>query len=351
MKFRISLLLVLVVVLAFGATSRVSAQDCPYSADECALLEAATANAASLTSFYMNYTITLSTSGIPDGQDIAFDLTAEGPFDASAALTVSDPMQALTGIAVANTWNASLNAGGQEIAGVFEFRIVGGELFFQGDVVTQGEWQKLDLATALTALTAQMGDLGAMTGGVDPTAAADPALLAAIMTAAEASEEPLVEYSTSEGPSIDGAATTVFTASVNVKALLQVISDEAVREQLATALQAQGQTVTAQDLAQLELIVRLFEPTLDATTLEFSQYVTNDNPNFAGFNITFNTTIDAETVNAVAQGQGTQLEESIVVDFVFDMQLSQLGESLADTVEPVEDATDLTPALTGSMGN
>jgi hypothetical protein len=40
-----------------------------------------------------------------------------------------------------------------------------------------------------------------------------------------------------------------------------------------------------------------------------------------------------------------------VVDFVFDMQLSQLGESLADTVEPVEDATDLTPALTGSMGN
>jgi predicted phage tail protein len=170
------------------------------------------------------------------------------------------------------------------------------------------------------------------------------------VTAAEASEEPIISYATSEGPSIDGAATTVFTASVNVKALLQVISDEAVREELATALQAQGQQVTADQLAQLELVVRLFEPTLDATSLTFSQYVTNDNPNFAGFNISFNTTVDPETINALSQGQGATLEEPIVVDFEFDLQLTQVGEALADTVEPVADAQDITSSISGAMG-
>jgi hypothetical protein len=341
-KIRFVLLAVLMALMVAAPATTVSrAQDSStclpgMDADTCALFTAATANAGTLTKFNMEYELTAKTTGTTS--DIDMTVNGSGPIDVSAIATAAmsgstDPTALLSGLTMSQTVEASLTSAGSTMGGNFEFRIVGGVLYFKGDMATQDQWMKLDLAQALASATAQMGQMqGQMTGATSAMNTAMSPELAALFS------DPTKFFSTevTDGPEVDGVATQQISLNVNLKALLETVFSEEARPFLLEILKAQGQEVTPeveQQLEQIPVLLRAVAPTLEATKLSVSWLIDPEAEQFRGFGLDFNTVVDKST--AAMMGGSTS---EITVDVHFLVTLSAIGEDF--TVEPVEDAID-----------
>jgi hypothetical protein len=344
MRYVLLALLALVMVIAPAATAtRAQGADClpGLDADTCALFTAATENQGSITSFVMDYNIAMKTTGT--GQDIDLSVVGSGPMDLAALMAadpttaMSDPSGLIKAITASQTMDASMTTAGNTIKGNFEFRIVEGVLYFNGDLATQGKWMKIDLLQALSAASGQMaglqGQLGAATG------AADPAMAAQVMSLFS---DPSKFFTTEvgEGQEVDGVKTTSITLTVNIKALVEALFSEEGRAVLLEILKAQGQEMDAQQLEQAAAAIRIFEPVLDATKMSMSWWIDPEAKQFRGFGLTFNTVVDKTTAALLNPQAATPSE--ITVDFNFLVTLSKLNEAV--TVEPVADAVDAMPA-------
>jgi hypothetical protein len=164
-KFRLTLLLFIAATLvfsaAFGPSLQVNAQgdQCfGLSADDCALAKSAAEQGtlAKLTSFNMEYELTITASG-PQSDNVDLALKGTGPFSVDAASMDSlnkGDVKNIDKLTMANTLSGSLTSKGEHMEGNFEFRIVNGTLYFQGDKATKGKWMSIDLQKAASAASA-----------------------------------------------------------------------------------------------------------------------------------------------------------------------------------------------------
>jgi hypothetical protein len=351
MRFVLLALLALVMVIAPAATAtRAQGADClpGLDADTCALFSAASANQATINKFVMDYEIALKTSGLPDPNNIDLSVKGNGPIDVSAlaAMAMSmatpdpammaDPSAIIKSLVMAQTMDASLSAGGQDLKGTFEFRIVEGVLYFKGDMATQDMWMKVDLLQAVASASGQLSALQGQMGGA-ATGALDPALTEKAM-ALFADTSKFFSTEVGEGGEVEGVKTTSVTLNVNIKALVEALFSEDGRALILEAAKAQGQALTEQDLAQISAILPLLEKTLDATKLSISWWIDPDAKQFRGFAMNFSTVVD-EGLATLANPQSTTPPTAISVDFSFAVTLSKLGEDVV--VEPVADAQEV----------
>ena len=168
-KSRLAILSLVVAIVMFGAVLspalQVNAQSNQcfgLSSDDCALANGTSQPGAmqKLTSFNMAYQLTFSGNG-PQGNTADFSVKGSGPFavDATGVNSLSNgDMNAVAKLTMANTLSWSSTTDGQTKTGNFEFRIVNGTLYFQGDNATQGKWKSVDLQQA--ARSRNFGSMG-----------------------------------------------------------------------------------------------------------------------------------------------------------------------------------------------
>ncbi|MBX3082317.1 MAG: hypothetical protein KF716_11845 [Anaerolineae bacterium] len=347
-KIRFVLLAVLMALMVIAPATTVSrAQDSSMclpgmDADTCALFTAALANSATLTKFNMDYDVAMKTVGTTS--DIDLTVKGSGPIDVSGLATAamsggtSDPSALLNGLVMQQAIDASMTSAGSTIAGKFEFRIVEGVLYYNGDLATQGKWMKLDLMKALASASAQLGQMQSQMAGASNgamSAAMSPEL-------AKLFADPTKFFSTevTDGPEVDGVATQEVKLNVNVQALVETIFSPEARPLLIEIMKAQGQEVTPdleKQLDQMTMVLRAIAPTLEATKLSVSWLIDPEAKQFRGFGINFNTVVDKSTAALM------QATSEITVDFSFLVKLSAIGEDV--TVEPVSDAVDASAGM------
>src|SRR6266851_7570757 len=148
------------------------------------------ANLVKFTSFVMDYNLAVKVTGTPQG-DVSLNVAGNGPFAVDTAAMSSggssNPMAAMTAIQASNVIKASASGGGQNMAGNLEWRITGGNLYFMGDMATQGKWEYISLSDAMTAAMTQFSSMssgsssgpGSMMTGAS-TAFQDPSVQAAL---------------------------------------------------------------------------------------------------------------------------------------------------------------------------
>src|SRR5689334_6376971 len=156
---RLTVLLALAVTALFPAvamTANAQGMTCYNLPDaDCKLFQAATSSdaAAKLTSFTADYTLNLGLTGTGTS-DGTLSITGTGQFSVDPAViaslkgTTSPDAAALTkalgALTLQNTAKATGNMNSEKQDGSLEFRIVGGKLYYMGDVATQGKWMVLD---------------------------------------------------------------------------------------------------------------------------------------------------------------------------------------------------------------
>lgn len=186
MKSRIvTLLLALVLVLML--VPAVSAQGDPsclgLSADDCTILQTATANSENITSFNISYKFNFGLTGLsmlaPGTSDIVLTSDGGGPFAMDMAMMTPD--NPFAGLQLAMDMNGSLNDGTSEQSGSFSFMIVDGNFYMQDP--TSGQWAGVNLMELVNSgvleqaglpITPEMlmgGMAGAEAGSTDPMAA------------------------------------------------------------------------------------------------------------------------------------------------------------------------------------
>ncbi|MCU0514000.1 MAG: hypothetical protein MUE40_15695 [Anaerolineae bacterium] len=165
MKMRavlMSLLLTIVLLMASVA----SAQDTCFGlaeADCTAIAEATNNTLAAASAFTQEFSLSFSVTGIPDSEDLTFNVTGAGPVMMSTAS--SFPLN------LALPMNVSFSVPGQAWEGAVEVRVVDGIAYVQNP--ENGEWAGLDLGQALSDPSA----LGLPVNPADLAGAADPAAL------------------------------------------------------------------------------------------------------------------------------------------------------------------------------
>lgn len=350
MKFtiRIAVLMAMVAALMVMAPAAKPAQaqgDSMFGlkADDAALLQAAFGNLKDLKSFTMDYTLTakVSGTGTSDG-DIS--VTGNGPFaiDASkitmpAASAGSMPMSmdpaamsaALGALTMQNTIKATANMAAQSQTGSFEFRIVGGILYFMGDTATKGKWMKLNLADAMKQASASnpmMSGSGASAAQAQiATLFSDPAILTALQSI----------------PAIPGFITASRGDDVTVgdqkSAAISIVFDigklagaKEIKPLISAALKAQSGT--APDPSQVDQISTLAGTLLAKTTVTVKWLVGTTDKQFHGFGLNIDATVDASMFTGSTTGP-------TVVKFDFLVKMTDLNKDVK--VDPVADAVDV----------
>src|SRR5579859_3716029 len=205
------------------------------------------ANLVKFTSFIMDYNLAVKATGTPQG-DVAINVQGNGPFAVdTAAMSAggsSNPMAAMTAIQASNVIKASASGGGQNMAGNFEWRIVGGTLYFMGDMATQGKWMSLSLSDAMTSAMSQFssmssgssssGGAGSMFSGAS-TAFSDPSVTQAF--AAIPTIPGFIKADSKAGAQVDGQDTTQITFTFD---LVTLVNAKETRPILKAALKSQG---------------------------------------------------------------------------------------------------------------
>ncbi len=354
--FRSCILLAIVTLIAFTPALTSHAQGsakCFGLADaDCKLWHSASdqTNMKKLTSFVMDYNITLKVSGTPN--DVNFAVTGNGPFGVDASkvsAASSNPTAAVAGLTMQNTLTASLTTGKQSQKGTFEFRIVGGNFYFRGDVATKDQWMYIALDKAINAAMSNpsfsnmMGGKGGKAGGNNPAAAImnDPELMAAL---AKIPDIPgFIKAERKADVTIGDEKAAQFVVNFDFLTLVKSKDFAPVLKAIAKS-QGSGQEVTDK---QIQQIVAIAQTVLKDTKFSITQYVgTKDNlPH--GLGIDFVMKLDENTA-ALLQGNSSSSEPAKPVDinFHFDIKLTKIGQPVA--VEAVKDATEID--LSGKMG-
>ncbi len=179
--FVLTVAFLLAVSTAPGLNVQAAADDCyGLNQADCALAKNASSPAVlgKLTTFTMDYDIAFTLSGGAKDNNIDFKVHGSGPFQidsASAAQTGANAtmLARLDKLVMQNTMTASLITNKTNTSGTFEFRILNGILYFQGDKATNGVWKSIDLAKLMQQRGVRNLGSGSATGNLksDPVGA------------------------------------------------------------------------------------------------------------------------------------------------------------------------------------
>jgi len=349
MKFtiRIAVLMAMVAALMVMAPAAKPAQAqgdgsmFGLKADDVALLKAGFANLATLNSFTMDYTLTakVTGTGTSDG-DVS--VTGNGGFavdkskitmPAAGAMPMTmDPAAtaaALNAITMQNTIKATANMASGSQSGSFEFRIVGGILYFMGDTATKGKWMKLNLNDAMKQASASnpmMSGSGASAAQAQiATLFSDPAILTALQSI------PTIPgfITASRGDDV----TVGDQASAQIIAVLDIgklAGAKEIKPLISAMLKAQSGT--APDPSQVDQISTLAGTLLGKTTVTVKWLVGTTDKQIHGFGLNIDATVDASMFTGSTTGP-------TVVKFDFLVKLTNINQPVK--VDPVADAADV----------
>ncbi len=315
------------------------------------------ANASKYSSFVMDYNVTFTLAGTGTN-DVDFKVTGTGPFSLDASkvsTTSSDPTAAIAALTMANTLTASLNASGQSQKGSFEFRIVGGNLYFKGDQATQNKWMFVSLGKALSsamsnpsfsnALSSAMG--GGSGSSSNPAMAMlnDPEVMAAL---AKIPDIPgFIKLERQADLDIGGEKAAQLVMSFDI---LTLVKSKEFAPILKAGLKSQNQGAEVDD-KQIQQIVAIAQTVLKDTKLSITQWVGTNDKLSHGLGIDFVMKVDENTA-ALLQSNSSSSSAAKPVDikFHFDIKLTKIGQPVK--VEAVKDATeiDTSSMMGGSTG-
>jgi len=305
MKLRAFALLSVVLLALMASISQAQDIDpCLGLAEaDCALINEASANTlASAQSFFQDWTIDFTVSGIPDSAPLTFNATGSGP-------VVLDMASADLPIKFDQTMNVSFNDGTNSANGPVQARIVDGVFYFE---FGQG-WQGVNLVEALDdpAIAGQLGVnpedlLGGQVPGMDTEAlgSALPAILGLVSTPG------FLNYSR------NGAD---FTFVADLAALAQSPDFGTALTNLSGALGEQGQQIASIGMI-LPALLSEGKITVVQTVDEAAKIVT-------GLQFLTNATVNAGMLT------GDTAAAPIVVDLKFTVSLSRVNEAF-DIVAP-----------------
>src|SRR5258708_15647478 len=180
MLLSITLLMVFGLELAPVKTAQAQGDQCfGLSADDCALLKSANPPfKGKLSSFNMDYELTLPASGMRNRGNVDVSVKGSGPFefdrtgagvDGLMGMDATKMAAALDKLTMANTITYSFKGPNRDMSGNFEFRILNGVLYFQGDKATNGKWRSIDLKQVIARRVAGgfpgLGGVGNIRGG------------------------------------------------------------------------------------------------------------------------------------------------------------------------------------------
>jgi hypothetical protein len=355
--FRLGFMLVMVAMLVVAAlpatTARAQSDMCfGLKADDCSLANTTADSAAlsKLSSFVMDYTITLKADTGDTAKNIDFKLTGKGPFSIDTTKMsggAGDPTAAAGALTMANVIQGSLTSEGKTQQGNFELRIVNGDLYFMGDTATQGKWKKVNIAKAISQI-AQNPMLGGMMSGMsgagglggassNPAMAAlsDPELIKAL--AAIPNIPGVITAERKDDIMIGSEKVAVFTYNLNILTLIQSKEFAPVLKAILKS-QSGGAEVDDKQVNQMIVMAQTF---LKDFKFSITRYVgTADKlPHGIGLHLSLN--LDAATASLVMNSSEAK---PVSIDFNFDIKLDKIGEQV--TVEPVSDAEEVD---TGSM--
>ncbi|HLY26734.1 MAG TPA: hypothetical protein VKQ72_10370 [Aggregatilineales bacterium] len=336
---------------AFGAQAQ-APKPCFGLADaDCQLLYGASAqdNMGKLTSFVVDLALTGKATGAPSG-DVDFNISGNGPIaldqTALAALKSSTGATMMTGLASAlkgitlqDMFKIAVNAPKTPTNLSGEIRLVGGQFYYMSQEKTAGKWMVMDLNTAMQK-NPSLGMLGAMGASSSPSAGAmkDPKL--------QADGQALIKYikaSTSDGPSLDGAATKQFTFDVDLSGLVngpemkQFMTD-------ATAAAAASGSSSSSSMGMAQMYMPMLAKLVSNSQLQLKYLVGSDDKLFHGLELVFAIKLDAATMNALqamsssgsSSSTKTPMTSDINANFDLKFTLSKIGQPVK--VDPVPDA-------------
>lgn len=330
--FRIALL---VAIIAFGVSTPlgVRAQGaCTLSAEDCALIEAVTANSDKHTKFTIeSWALTASVTGMPSG-DVNVDISGNGAVDVSNfdPTTMSDPAAALKNLVLAlNIASASVKVGAAEQKGDLEIRIVDGFLYLKGSNSTamggtDGKWLKISLDQLLQNPEFKSSFEQAFQAGTQ-------AGMAGAGMGGMAMMPNLVSMEAGDGPTVGGAATRAITTSINFAELAKMLSDPSASQAFQNLPGGAG--------AQLSALLPMLQPILNGTKFSFVQYLGKDDKLFHGFDI--NLSIDDISMFMMMMGgsSGAAPTGPAKVDVKFTVRLTGIGEAV--NVQVPAEATEM----------
>jgi hypothetical protein len=357
MKFtiRFAMMLAVVAMIAAFAPKTVQAQ-APgafgLSDTDAALLKDAATNLKTLKSFTMDYTFDFSGTGLsmaPNAKDPAISVQGSGPFafDMTKAqgATAADYSAAVGALTMQQTITASASGGtSPDMKGAFEFRIVDGVLYFEGDTATKGKWMKVNLADAI-----KMGQKSnPLAGGASGNNSKMQAQLLAAFSDPEVSKAlpkllatpGFIVFSDGEPMTIDGVKATNIVLTIDLtKAIASPDIKPIVKALLKLQASQSGSTAATVTDDQVDQVVTLGSTLLKKGTITVNWLVGEDK-NFRGFGFSVDAAVDTSMFNAQAKGPST-------VKLNFLVKLSKLNEDVK--VDPVADAQDVPLNGTGSM--
>lgn len=344
------ILLAIVALIAFAPalTSRAQGdQKCfGLAAADCQLWHSGndSANAAKYSSFVMDYNVTFTLAGTGTN-DVDFKVTGTGPFsvdESKISGASSDPTAALTALTMANTLTASLNAGGKSQMGTFEFRIVGGNLYFKGDQATQGKWMFISLGKALSSamsnpsftntLNTFMGGSSGASSNPAMAALSDPEVMAAL---AKIPDIPgFIKVERQADLSIGDEKVAQFVMNFDI---LTLVKSKEFAPIIKAGIKSSNQGAEVDD-KQVQQVVALAQTFLKDTKFSITQWVGTTDKLSHGVGIDFVMKLDENTA-ALVNSSSSGAAKPVDINFHFDVKLTKIGQPV--TVEAVKDATEI----------
>ncbi|GAB4547071.1 MAG: hypothetical protein OHK0023_07750 [Anaerolineae bacterium] len=323
MKFRNLMLAALAALLLVFPVFSASAQGCPQglSAEDCTLMEEATAAFTGTTAFKMeSWSFNLTVSGLPGTPDTTVEVTGDGVFDSSKVVVdANDPLSFLKGLVLALNMQAKLT-GPQELSGDLELRIVNDTLYAKGEQATQGQWQKVPL-----------DQLAGAAGGSLPI---DPSMLGGMMGMGEGAEglnalfASATTWAAEDGPTIGGVSTRAISQSIDLSAVVKTLTSPEGLEALKGLMAMTGQQLDDAQLQQLTAFVPMLEPVLKGVTIKGVNYYGTDKT-FRGLKLELGLALDQQGAALIG------FPGAVNMQLMLDVRLTDLGQAV--TVEaPIE---------------
>lgn len=342
MKSRL-LAILLVFVFVVGMISTVSAQEMDpclgLSSDDCAILQAADANAATLNSFTASFDFNLELTGLgtlgammgstdagtPDSITITAN-ASNSPIVMNA--DAADPSAAL---AMAMDVNGSISGLGEgtDTSGTFSFVIVDG-VFYARDPET-GEWQGMTLEDAASELggaglpvdpsSLLQGDTSSMDAATDPAALLAEAGLAPEDVEALMNVEGFLGQQRVADTELHGQAMAAFESTVDISALL---ASSEFQEVLMTAAQSSDDP----DAAQAAQIGMLLPMLVQDANVKLTRWIGVNDQLPHRLVLDVNATLDISAMMGAAGGDAPPMDP-VVFTMTLDIELDQHNATTA----------------------
>jgi len=306
------------------------------------------AQLAKFTSFVMDYNLDAKFTGTPQG-DASVSVQGNGPFGIdpkfASSATSANPMAAMSAIMAGNTIKASASGGGQNMAGNFEWRIVGGTLYFMGDMATQGKWMSISLADAMTSAMSSFSSMSSgsssssgpasMLSGAN-TAFSDPSVTAAFE--AIPTIPGFIKADSKAGTQVDGQDTTQITFTFD---LVTLVNAKETRPILKAALKSQGGGTADVPDTQVDQVAAMLASALKGSNFQVNWLIGKSDSLIHGFGINIAFHLDASIAAMMTSDSNAK---AIDGNITFNITLSKVGQPVSVTAP-----TGATPINLGAM--